>query len=107
MSKALSYISAILILTLIGIFVCYILYFSFDFPYQDDVTLLEFINTTKNTPWNWSDFFQALFRVDNDHSIVIPRLITWIDYLLVGQVNFQHLIWLTLSELILILYLTL
>ncbi|MCZ2474569.1 hypothetical protein G9H61_03880 [Aquirufa ecclesiirivi] len=105
MSKALTYISAILILTLIGIFVCYILYFSFDFPYQDDVTLLEFINTTKNTPWNWSDFFQALFRVDNDHSIVIPRLVTWIDYLLVGQVNFQHLIWLTLSELILILYL--
>ncbi|CAM4116227.1 hypothetical protein EWU23_03385 [Cytophagaceae bacterium 50C-KIRBA] len=105
MPKALTNISAIVILTLIGIFVCYIHYFSFDFPYQDDVTLLEFINSTQNTPWNWSHFFQSLFRVDNDHSIVIPRLITWVDYLIFGQVNFQHLILVTLGELILILYL--
>ena len=105
MPKAISYISAIVILALIGIFVCYIHYFSFDFPYQDDVTLLEFINITQNTPWNWSIFFESLFRVDNDHSIVIPRLITWIDYLIFGQVNFQHLILVTLVELILILYL--
>ncbi|MFL0162612.1 hypothetical protein [Aquirufa salirivi] len=105
MPKALSYISAIVIFTLIGIFVCYIQYFSFDFPFQDDVTLLEFINTTKNTPWNWSQFFSSLFRVDNDHAIVIPRIITWIDYLIFGQVNFQHLIWLNLCELLIILYL--
>lgn len=104
MPKALSYISAIVIITLIGIFACYIYYFSFDFPFQDDVTLLEFINTTKETPWNWSHFFQSLFRVDNDHAIVVPRLITWMDYLIFGQVNFQHLIWLTLVELIIILF---
>ncbi|TBH74099.1 hypothetical protein [Aquirufa nivalisilvae] len=105
MPKALTYISAIVILSLIGIFVFYIHYFSLDFPFQDDVTLLEFVNSTQMSPWNWSHFFQALFRVDNDHSIVIPRLITWLDYLLFGQVNFQHLILITLAELIFILYL--
>ncbi|MHA8052605.1 hypothetical protein [Aquirufa sp. OSTEICH-129A] len=105
MHKTLSTISSLVILSLIGIFVFYVFNFSLDFPFQDDVTLLEFINSTQISPWDWSRFFQALFRVDNDHSIVIPRLIAWFDYLIFGQVNFQHLIWLTLFELIVILYL--
>ncbi|RXK52575.1 hypothetical protein [Aquirufa rosea] len=105
MYKVSTYISTIIILSLIGVYVCYIYNFSLDFPFQDDVSLLDFVNTTLIRPWNWSVFLHELFRVDNDHSIALPRLITWLDYIINGKVNFQHLIMITVVNLLFILYL--
>lgn len=75
----------------IGQAVLYFIYinrFSFHFPVQDDVTLIEFIHAKEAG----LDLFNQLFRVDNDHAIVIPRVITWVNQLLHGSVNFKQLI---------------
>jgi len=70
------------------LYFAYINRFSFNFPVQDDVSLIEFIHAKGSG----SDLFYQLFRVDNDHAIVIPRVITWVNQLLHGSVNFKHII---------------
>ena len=70
------------------LYIAYINRFSFHFPVQDDVTLIEFIYAKETG----TDLFNQLFRVDNDHAIVIPRLATWLNQLIHGSVNFKQLI---------------
>ena len=62
------------------LYIAYINRFSFHFPVQDDVTLIEFIYAKETG----TDLFNQLFRVDNDHAIVIPRLATWLNQLIHG-----------------------
>ncbi len=69
-------------------YIAYINRFSFHFPVQDDVTLIEFIYAKETG----TDLFNQLFRVDNDHAIVIPRVATWLNQLFYGTVNFKQLI---------------
>ena len=70
------------------LYFAYINRFSFNFPVQDDVSLIEFIHAKGSG----SDLFYQLFRVDNDHAIVIPRIATWVNQLIHGSVNFKQLI---------------
>jgi len=70
------------------LYLAYINRFSFHFPVQDDVTLIEFIHAKELG----GNLFGQLFRVDNDHAIVIPRLATWMNQIIHGAVNFKQLI---------------
>jgi hypothetical protein len=70
------------------LYIAYINRFSFHFPVQDDVTLIEFIHAKETG----IGLFNQLFRVDNDHAIVIPRIATWLNQLIHGSVNFKQLI---------------
>lgn len=76
----------------IGFFFAYTSYFSFNFPMQDDVTLVEFIVAKEQKKTESTALLADLFRVDNDHSIVIPRLITWINQEIEGALNFRHIV---------------
>lgn len=88
MKKSVSLLSIGFFIGQAVLYFVYINRFSFHFPVQDDVTLIEFIHAKEVG----SDLFNQLFRVDNDHAIVIPRLITWVNQLLHGSVNFKQLI---------------
>lgn len=63
--------------------------YSLDFPFQDDTLLIEFIGIIKNTKLSFFQFLKELFKVANDHRLVIPRLIALIDYGINGQLNFK------------------
>jgi len=85
------------------LYIAYVSRFSFHFPVQDDVTLIEFIHAKETG----NELFNQLFRVDNDHAIVIPRIATWVNQLINGAVNFKQLIlWsaFTLAGCIYLLY---
>ena len=82
----------IILIATIGIFFAYTSYFSFNFPMQDDLTLVEFIVAKEQKKTELSALVGDLFRVDNDHSIVIPRLITWINQEIEGALNFKHIV---------------
>lgn len=88
MKKSVSLLSIGILIGQSILFFAYINWFSFNFPVQDDVSLIEFIHAKESG----TDLFKQLFRVDNDHANVIPRLITWLNQLLHGSVNFKHLI---------------
>lgn len=88
MKKSVSLLSIGFFIGQAMLYFAYINRFSFHFPVQDDVTLIEFIHAKEVG----SDLFNQLFRVDNDHAIVIPRVITWVNQILHGSVNFKQLI---------------
>ena len=63
--------------------------YTLDFPFQDDTLLIEFIGIITNTKLSFLQFLKELFKVANDHRLVIPRLIALIDYGINGQLNFK------------------
>lgn len=87
----------------IALFLVYNYYFSVDFPFQDDLVLVNFVNEVSNGVTT-STFLQNLFRTDNDHKVVIPRLIALFNYLLTGHLNFKAFIGLVSLNLLYILY---
>jgi hypothetical protein len=88
MKKLVFLLSIVFLIGQAILYFAYINRFSFNFPVQDDVSLIEFIHAKESG----SDLFNQLFRVDNDHAIVIPRVITWMNQLFHGSVNFKQLI---------------
>lgn len=97
------YIALVIIGLVIALFLVYNYFFSVDFPFQDDLVLVNFVNeVTNDVPL--TEFFQNLFRTDNDHKVVIPRLIALINYLLTGHLNFKAFIGLVSINLLYILY---
>ena len=88
---------------IVALFLVYNYFFSVDFPFQDDLVLVNFVNEVTNGV-TVTEFFQNLFRTDNDHKVVIPRLIALINYLLTGHLNFKAFIGLVSINLLYILY---
>ena len=99
----LKYITLIIIGLVVALFLVYNYFFSVDFPYQDDLVLVNFVNEVTNNVTT-TEFFQNLFRTDNDHKVVIPRLIALVNYLLTGHLNFKAFIGLVSINLLYILY---
>ncbi len=99
----LKYITLVVIGLVIALFLVYNYFFSVDFPFQDDLVLVNFVNEVTNGVTT-TEFFQYLFRTDNDHKVVLPRLIALINYLLTGHLNFKAFIGLVSINLLYILY---
>ncbi|MEY3855501.1 MAG: hypothetical protein RIS68_1515, partial [Bacteroidota bacterium] len=81
----------IILIANIAYFFAYNSYFSFNFPIQDDVTLVEFIVAKEQKKTEILSLLGDLFRVDNDHSLAIPRLIVWLNQDVEGAVDFKHI----------------
>ncbi len=99
----LKHIALVIIGLVVALFLLYNYFFSVDFPFQDDLVLVNFVNEVTNDV-TVVEFFQNLFRTDNDHKVVIPRLIALINYLLTGHLNFKTFIGLVSINLLFILY---
>lgn len=104
MLKKLTISTQLFLLAMVAFYFVYIYFFSVEFPFQDDTSLIDFIYTIKKPGLSLKEFFDALFRVDNDHSMVVPRLISWLDYALNGWLSFKWLVLYAAVQTILILY---
>ncbi|MCF0057388.1 hypothetical protein [Dyadobacter sp. CY356] len=96
--------SAFLIFLIVLIFLSYIYYFSVDFPFQDDLLLIDFIEKVDSGNLGFATFFKELFKTYNDHKVVIPRLISLVDFKINGYLNFKTYIGLISINLLYILY---
>jgi hypothetical protein len=97
------YIAQIIIGLVVALFLVYNFFYSVDFPFQDDLVLVNFVNEVTNGVTT-TEFFQYLFRTDNDHKVVFPRLIALVNYLITGHLNFKAFIGLVSINLLYILY---
>lgn len=81
---------SVLIIGVVCLFHGYLIWmYSLDFPFQDDTLLVEFIGIITASKLTTMQFLQELFKVANDHRLVIPRLIALIDFTLHGTLNFK------------------
>lgn len=78
----------------------YNLFFSVNFPFQDDFLLIQFIDAISRQQLGFTGFVTELFRTFNDHKAVVPRLIAIIDYMLTGQLHFRFYILLVLINVV-------
>lgn len=78
----------------------YNVFYSVNFPFQDDFLLIQFIEVVSEGGLGFIGLITELFRTFNDHKAVIPRLIALIDYTLTGQLHFRFYIVLVLFNII-------
>lgn len=64
---------------------------AFNFFFADDFHLFKDIVWMQETD-SWLEKFKLLTQQHNEHRIVVPRLITWLDYQLEGSINWRFLI---------------
>ncbi len=82
-----------------------IVIYSANIPFWDDYdAVLDFLNEFKSNS-NFSDRIDLLLSQHNEHRIFLDRLLALGDYLLFGQVNFMHLIYVGNSFVVLLLVL--
>jgi hypothetical protein len=82
-------------------FFAYTSYFSFNFPLQDDVLLIDFVVQKGNLGSDFYSWYHTFFGVVNDHSIMIPRLSVWLIQLVHdGKIDFE---WITRYNLIILI----
>lgn len=74
------------------VFYCFISRFAVNVPLVDDYGLFHFLYQAYRPDGSTGKTLFYLFQVNNDHRWVLPRLLTWADYLLEKQVNIRHLI---------------
>jgi hypothetical protein len=82
-------------------FIYFVAIYSINFPFQDDSTFLQLVTDIKKG-LGWQYNFKAFFRADNDHRIFVPRLVSYIDYLLNGHLNYRNYIFIATFNLILV-----
>ena len=96
--------SALIIFFVVFIFLLYNYYFSINFPFQDDLLLLDFTEKVDSGNLDFTTFIKELFKTYNDHKVVIPRLISLLDYKINGYLNFKLYIGLISINLLYILF---
>ena len=104
--RALRSIPSLIIFFVVSFFLLYSFLFTVNYPFQDDLLLLNFVNEVVNGV-DLPTFFELLFRTDNDHKVVIPRLIAFINYLISGTLNYKlyiALVWINLLFMLYFLY---
>lgn len=75
----------------VAVYYWYVNHYSFNFFYADDFHLFKDIVWAQETP-DWWQKLRLLFQQHNEHRIVVPRLLTWLDYQLEGSINWRTLI---------------
>lgn len=73
-------------------YLAYILYFAVDFPIQDDLLFILLIEDFNDTGFSFTKipyFLGELFRVDNDHCLMVPRVINLLNYAVSKSLNFK------------------
>lgn len=98
--------SSIIPKALIGIycilFLLFVYHFAVNFPYQDDVNLLQ----TTIYENDFIGLLRNLFSADSDHIQVFPKLSSLLQYKIFGLVNFKWLtVWMNLLVIFALLFL--
>ena len=82
-----NYLPSILIITVVAIFYFVCIHFSYNFFYQDDYHLLRFVTVIEDNSVSLQEKFNALWGLHNEHRIIFPRLITLLDYIIQGHID--------------------
>ena len=93
-----------LLLAVLSVYLYHAYWFAVDFPFMDDTSLLRLVYEVRGST-SLSYTFQRFLAADNDHRLVIPRLIAYGDYLLNGSLNFRAYILLANVNLLAVLWL--
>jgi hypothetical protein len=101
MNKTLSWV---LLCLVILVYAAYILFFSVNFPFQDDFLLIQFIETVSHGNLDVFGLITELFRTFNDHKAVVPRFISLVEYTATGTLNYRFYIFLVTVNTIYIFY---
>ena len=104
-SQQKSYIGIISIASSIVLFVTFILWSVIDFPFQDDVDLIRFVYRLKTQDLSIPDLIKTFFELDNDHFVVVVRLIVLIVYEVLGSLSFTFFVYLNTFQILVIVYL--
>ncbi|GAB3926656.1 hypothetical protein [Larkinella terrae] len=73
------------------LFFVYFFRYSFDIPWFDDFENIPyFLHRFLDAP-TWTEKWSALLRPNNEHRVVLSRLVVWLYYLLTGTINFHSL----------------
>jgi hypothetical protein len=100
-----SYVGIISIASAIVLFVTFIIWSAIDFPFQDDVDLIRFIYKLKTQNLSILDLIKTFFELDNDHFVVVVRMIVIIVYEVLGSLSFTFFIYLNTFQILVIVYL--
>ncbi|GAB3171961.1 hypothetical protein [Telluribacter humicola] len=90
-SKPKSFLLSIAILFPVVIYLIYVIANAVPVFFADDFHLLKTIVWGQEAP-TLSEKYMLLIQQHNEHRILIPRLLTWVDYLLEGSINWVSLI---------------
>ncbi|ACT92905.1 hypothetical protein Dfer_1663 [Dyadobacter fermentans DSM 18053] len=100
MNIILRIVPAAVLCLVVAIYLVYNIFFSVNFPFQDDFLLIQFIEAISGQQIGVEGLLTELFRTFNDHKAVVPRLIALIDYTLTGHLHFRFYIFLVLANII-------
>lgn len=99
-------ITPFVIISFCGFYLYYTWSYSLNFPFQDDFVFLTFIEEIQSKHHSFSSFLYELSKPANDHRVMIPRLIIWLEYLLSGSLNFKtHILIANLNFLLVVAFL--
>lgn len=85
------YLTALAIALPVAGYLIYAWYFSESLFFADDFHLLKSVQGGKETP-GLAGKIQLLYQQHQEHRIVVPRLLTWLDYGIEGHINWKTLI---------------
>lgn len=74
------------------VYFAYNFFFSVNFPFQDDLLLIQFIEAVSQGHLGFTGTIHEMFRTFNDHKAVVPRFISLVEYGLTGTLNFRFYI---------------
>lgn len=100
-----SYIGVISIASAIALFVTFIIWSVVDFPFQDDVDLIRFVYRLKTQELSFADLIKTFFELDNDHFVVMVRVIVLIVYAFLGYLSFTIFIYFNTIQILALLFL--
>ncbi len=85
----LKFLSGLAISAVIAFYLLFNRFYSVNFPFLDDFSLLQFTVQVTKEPFSWSTFIYELFKTYNDHKAVIPKLVSYCYFLINEYVNFR------------------
>jgi hypothetical protein len=98
----LKFLSGLAISAVIAFYLLFNRFYSVNFPFLDDFSLLQFAVQVSKEKFSWSTFIQELFKTYNDHKAVIPKLVSYCHFRVNGYVDFRFCLFIVSANVTLI-----
>ncbi|KQS27099.1 hypothetical protein [Dyadobacter sp. Leaf189] len=85
-------VSGLIIGLVIALYLLYNLFFSVNFPFQDDFLIIQFIQAASEGGFSFDVVLHQMFLTFNDHKATTIRFIALVEYALTGHQNFRFYI---------------
>lgn len=85
----LKFLSGLAISAVVAFYLLFNRFYSVNFPFLDDFSLLQFTVQVSEGQFSWGTFIHELFKTYNDHKAVIPKLVSYFYFLFNGYVDFR------------------